>query len=82
MRRVNCSIYDVGTALRFLYNFHREHSLLKSIIKKLSPKINVKNIKKFSRFVDFSQNRQGRLVHVRTVVAATCIKMIESGCTA
>ena len=32
-------------ALIFLYNFHREHSLLKSIIKKLSPKINVKNIK-------------------------------------
>ena len=32
-------------ALIFLYNFHREHSLLKSIIKKVSPKINVKNIK-------------------------------------
>ena len=31
--------------LIFLYNFHREHSLLKSIIKKLSPKINVKNKK-------------------------------------
>ena len=31
--------------LIFLYNFHREHSWLKSIIKKLSPKINVKNIK-------------------------------------
>ena len=33
------------SALIFLYNFHREHSWLKSIIKKLSPKINVKNIK-------------------------------------
>ena len=33
------------SALIFLYNFHREHSLLKLIIKKLSPKINVKNIK-------------------------------------
>ena len=29
----------------FLYNFHREHRLLKLVIKKLSPKINVKNIK-------------------------------------
>ena len=29
----------------FLYNFHREHGLIKLIRKKLSPKINVKNIK-------------------------------------
>ena len=29
----------------FLYNPHREHCLLKLVIKKLSPKINVKNIK-------------------------------------
>ena len=35
-------------ALMFLYNVDREHSLLKPIIKKLSPKINVKNIKKSS----------------------------------
>ena len=33
------------SALIFLYNFHRKHSFLKLIIKKLSPKINVKNIK-------------------------------------
>ena len=33
------------SALIFLYNIHREHNLLKSIVKKLSPKINVKNIK-------------------------------------
>ena len=33
-------------ALFFLYNFHREHSLQKLKIKKLSRKINVKNIKK------------------------------------
>ena len=26
-------------------------------------------------YVDFSQDQQGRLVHVRTVVAATCIKI-------
>ena len=26
-------------------------------------------------YVDFSQDRQGRLVHVRSVVAATCIKI-------
>ena len=26
-------------------------------------------------YVEFSQDRQGRLVHVRTVVAATCIKI-------
>ena len=32
-------------ALFFLYNFHREHGLIKLIRKKLSPKINVKNIK-------------------------------------
>ena len=32
-------------ALIFLFNFHHEHSLLKLVIKKLSPKINVKNIK-------------------------------------
>ena len=32
-------------ALIFLYNFDREHNLLKLIVKKLSPKINVKNIK-------------------------------------
>ena len=32
-------------ALLFLNNFHREHSVLKLVIKKLSPKINVKNIK-------------------------------------
>ena len=29
----------------FLYNFHREHSMLKLEIKKLSPKINVKTYK-------------------------------------
>ena len=28
-----------------------------------------------STYVDFSQDWQGRLVHVRTVVAATCIKI-------
>ena len=32
-------------ALFFLYNFHREYGLIKLIRKKLSPKINVKNIK-------------------------------------
>ena len=32
-------------ALIFLYNFHREQSLLKLKMKKLSPKIKVKNIK-------------------------------------
>ena len=32
-----------------------------------------------STYVDFSQGQQGRLVHVRTVVAATCIK-IKSEC--
>ena len=32
-------------ALIFLYNFHREHGLINLIRKKLSPKINVKNIK-------------------------------------
>ena len=32
-------------ALIFLYNVHREHSLLKLKIKKLSPKFNMKNIK-------------------------------------
>ena len=54
MRRVNRRILDVGTqclvklALIFLYNFHHDHSLLKLQTKKLSPKINVKNIKKSS----------------------------------
>ena len=33
------------STLIFLYKFHRKHSLLKLIIKELSPKINVKNIK-------------------------------------
>ena len=33
------------SALIFLYNFHRKHSLLTLVIKTLSPKINVKNIK-------------------------------------
>ena len=33
------------SALIFLYKGHREHNLLKLIVKKLSPKINVKNIK-------------------------------------
>ena len=28
-----------------------------------------------SMYVDFSQDRPGRLVHVRTVVAATCINI-------
>ena len=32
-------------ALFFLYNFYREHSMLKLVFKKLSPKIIVKNIK-------------------------------------
>ena len=32
-------------ALIFLYNFNRDHILLTLKIKKLSPKINVKNIK-------------------------------------
>ena len=41
------------SALIFLYNFHREHSLLKLVIKKLSPKINVKNIKKSFFFIFF-----------------------------
>ena len=27
--------------------------------------------------MDFSQDRQGRLVHVRSVVAATCIKVMR-----
>ena len=65
-------------ALIFLYNFHGEHSLLKSIIKYLSPKHQCENHKKkleFSTYVDFSQYRQGRLVHVRTVVPASCIKI-------
>ena len=39
-------------ALIFLYNFHREHGLIKLIRKKLSPKINVKNIK--NRVVGYS----------------------------
>ena len=36
-----------------------------------------KTLKKleFRTYVDFSQDQQGRLVHVRTVVAATCIKI-------
>ena len=33
------------SGLIFLYNFYRKHSLLKLKIKKLTPKINVKNIK-------------------------------------
>ena len=37
-------------ALIFLYNFHCDHILLALKIKKLSPKINVKNIKK-TRFL-------------------------------
>ena len=41
------------SALIFLYNFHREHSWLKLIIKKLSPKINVKNIKNRVFFLFF-----------------------------
>ena len=41
-------------ALIFLYNFHREHSLLKSIIKKFSPKINVKKHKKSSLTLNLS----------------------------
>ena len=28
-------------------------------------------------YVDFSQDQQGRLVYVRTVVAATCIKILS-----
>ena len=50
MRRVYCRILDYETifeklALIFLYSFHHEHSLLKLVIKKLLPKIDVKNIK-------------------------------------
>ena len=54
MRKVNCSILDVfknrleKLTLIFLYNFHREHGLIKLIRKKLSPKINVKKNKKSS----------------------------------
>ena len=36
-------------ALIFLYNFHREHALIKLIRKRLSPKINVKNINQVYR---------------------------------
>ena len=39
------------SALIFLYICHREHSLLKLVIKKLSPKINVKNIKKIEFYI-------------------------------
>ena len=28
-------------------------------------------------YLDFSQDQQGRLVHVRTVVAATCIQILS-----
>ena len=41
------------SALIFLYNFQHEHSWLKLIIKKLSPKINVKNMKNRVFFVFF-----------------------------
>ena len=58
MRRVNCWNHLEKLALFFLRNFHREHSLLKLVIKRLSPKINVKNIK--TRVKYLSQNlRQG-----------------------
>ena len=50
---------------------HREHSSLKSIIKNYREK----HKNSFCTYVDFRQVRQGRLVHVRTVVAATCIKI-------
>ena len=40
---------EVGA--NFSLHFYRKHSLLNSIIKKLSPKINVKNIKKSSNLV-------------------------------
>ena len=43
------------SALIFPYNFHREHNLLKLIVKKLSPKINLKNIK--NRVYDLISNR-------------------------
>ena len=39
------SDFSEKLALIFLYNFHREHSLLKLKIKKLSPKTNVKKHK-------------------------------------
>ena len=39
-------IGEIGA--NFSYNFHLEYSLLKLVIKKLWPKINVKNIKKSS----------------------------------
>ena len=55
----------------------REHSLLKSIIKKVIAENQCEKHKNSSlvRRVDFSQDLQGRLVHVRTVVVATCIKI-------
>ena len=61
---------EVGANIFF--NFHREHSNKKVIAQNQCEK----HIKlEFSRFVDFSQVRQGRLFHVRAVVAATCIKI-------
>ena len=44
-----------------LHNFNRERSLLKLLIKKLSPKINVKNIK-----IDLVGTGQLAIVHVYT----------------
>ena len=65
---------EVGANI--LYNLHCERSVLKSIIKKLSSKINVKNIKtQLSLVRMWILVRQDRLVHVRTIVAATCIKI-------
>ena len=49
MRRVSAAFWiiepfgEIGANI--LYNFHREHSLLNLVLKMLSPKINVKNIK-------------------------------------
>ena len=38
-------LFELIFALIFSFNFHREHSLLKLTIKKLSPKLNLKTIK-------------------------------------
>ena len=76
MRRINCSIGDQNClkklALKILYNFHRQHSLLKSIIKKVIAENQCEKHKNSCLVRMWILVKIGK---VRTVVAATCIKI-------
>ena len=66
---------DLGEiGANFFYSFHREHSLLKLIIRKLSPKIDF--LAKTPGFIACEQ--QGAESDKRSLISAFVVRLLES----